>query len=140
MNVLWIDRAMMELPMYVGLCISEKAFERELKRIKVDRANTPEWISNSQSDATAHYFEESESGRNCAIICMRNMDDRDRVEVNGLLVHEAVHIWQWVKRYIGEDNPSKEFEAYSIQHIAQELMIAYEKYEKEMAKKGTTSK
>jgi hypothetical protein len=46
-------------------------------------------------------------------------------QVYALLVHEAVHIWQDVKHRIGEDNPSSEFEAYAIQNISQELMLAY---------------
>lgn len=42
-----------------------------------------------------------------------------------LLVHEAVHIFQRVCNYIGEDKPSDEFEAYCIQAISQELMYAW---------------
>ena len=39
-----------------------------------------------------------------------------------MLLHEAVHIWQIVKRRMGEREPSVEFEAYSIQAIAQDLL------------------
>lgn len=47
------------------------------------------------------------------------------VEIAGLLVHEAVHIWQdWCAMY-GEKDPSKEFEAYAIQSISQRLMEEY---------------
>ncbi|MBT1154358.1 hypothetical protein J1C56_02005 [Aminobacter anthyllidis] len=45
--------------------------------------------------------------------------ERSAVEVIGLLVHEGTHVWQQIKRDIGEDNPSPEFEAYSMQAITQ---------------------
>lgn len=52
--------------------------------------------------------------------------DRSLIETYGLLLHEAVHIWQRIKRLMGEYEPSKEFEAYSIQAIAQDLFAMYE--------------
>ncbi|MDC4442181.1 hypothetical protein OHV35_01985 [Acinetobacter baumannii] len=52
--------------------------------------------------------------------------DKDQIQVYGLLLHEAVHIWQIVKRRMGEREPSVEFEAYSIQAIAQDLFEMFE--------------
>lgn len=51
-------------------------------------------------------------------------------QVYGLLVHEAVHVWQRIMEYIGESKPSDEFMAYGIQAIAQELMFAYKEAKK----------
>lgn len=48
-----------------------------------------------------------------------------RVEVAGLLVHEATHVWQEVRRSMQEENPSIEFEAYSMQAIFQGLYSAW---------------
>ena len=42
-----------------------------------------------------------------------------------LLVHESVHVWQEIKRRMGEDNPSVEFEAYSVQSIFLGLLSLY---------------
>jgi hypothetical protein len=42
-----------------------------------------------------------------------------------MLVHEAVHVWQFHCENIGEREPSIEFEAYSIQAVSQFLMEAY---------------
>lgn len=41
------------------------------------------------------------------------------------LVHEAVHVWQGYREYIGESKPSDEFEAYSIQGIFSTLLLEF---------------
>ncbi len=45
-----------------------------------------------------------------------------KVQIMGILVHEAVHIWQEIRTAMGEDNPSSEFEAYSIERISEDLI------------------
>ena len=57
-----------------------------------------------------------------AIVQIGDTSDKDQIQVYGLLLHEAVHVWQFVKRRMGERDPSVEFEAYSIQAIAQDLL------------------
>lgn len=52
--------------------------------------------------------------------------ERSLIEIHGLLLHEAVHIWQQVRKRMGEREPSTEFEAYSIQTISQDLFEMYE--------------
>ncbi len=61
-----------------------------------------------------------------AIVQIGDTSDKDQIQVYGLLLHEAVHVWQIVKRRMGEREPSVEFEAYSIQAIAQDLFEMYE--------------
>ncbi len=58
-------------------------------------------------------------------MCVRAWEGRDPVEVAGLLVHEAVHVWQAYAQSIGERTPGEEQEAYAIQGIAQELMAEF---------------
>jgi hypothetical protein len=41
------------------------------------------------------------------------------------LVHEAVHVWQRVRDFLGPGDLGREMEAYAIQNIAAELMRAY---------------
>ncbi|MDN8221785.1 hypothetical protein QZK02_06335 [Acinetobacter baumannii] len=61
-----------------------------------------------------------------AIVQIGDTADKDLLQVYGLLLHEAVHVWQIVKRRMGEREPSVELEAYSIQAIAQDLFEMYE--------------
>jgi hypothetical protein len=108
---------------YYGLCTTEKQFHRELRKMNIDRAQWPEFIANEQSNATTHFFECND--KRAAIVCMPIVKDRLGVEIAGLLVHEAVHIWQAHRDDIGEKQPASEQEAYGIQWIAQTLIHAY---------------
>jgi len=82
----------------------------------------PSFTINEWSHAATHFFERD--GKTLIIVCV-NVDGRSGIEVAGLLVHEAVHIWQEYRRNVGETSPSSEFEAYSIQTISQQLMWGY---------------
>lgn len=61
-----------------------------------------------------------------ALVQLGDTSDRSSIEIHGLLLHEAVHIWQKIKKRMNEKKPSAEFEAYSIQAIAQDLFEMYE--------------
>jgi hypothetical protein len=43
------------------------------------------------------------------------------------ILHESVHVWQAIMQYMGEDNPGIETEAYTIEHIAKQLMLEYQR-------------
>ena len=45
-----------------------------------------------------------------------------KTQIIGILVHEAVHIWQEIRTAMREDKPSSEFEAYSIERISEDLI------------------
>ncbi|MFW2055748.1 hypothetical protein [Acinetobacter haemolyticus] len=89
-----------------------------------DMSDTDEFLSTG-SDAQVDFYQNS----TYAIVQIGNTADKEAIEVYGLLLHEAVHIWQRVKQLMGEANPSVEFEAYSIQAIAQDLFEMYESSE-----------
>lgn len=76
------------------------------------------------ADATTHQAEHKDGSAAC-IVTLRAWKGRTPVEVAGLLVHEAVHVWQSYCARIGERNPGDEQEAYGIQAIAQELMQSF---------------
>lgn len=75
-------------------------------------------------------FGTNKHGKKEAIVQLCNVQDKSRIAIFGLLLHEAVHIYQEVKQLMGERDVSAEFEAYSIQRIAQDLFWAFEESEK----------
>ena len=123
----WLDRTLITAPYCYGLCYSEKEFHKELRRMEIVRSEWPQFIGtgpNSGADATTHFFT-LKNKNHAAIVCIGNSRGKSREQIHALLTHEAVHLWQRMKEDIEEDRPSHEFEAYAIQAIAQNLMIAY---------------
>jgi hypothetical protein len=118
----WLDRSLVISPIYYGLCNNEKDFKKELKRLGIPKNDRPDFISHN-ANATVHFFESN--GKTCSIVCVGCTEGRSKNEIAGLLIHEAVHIWQEIRINIGEKETSHEFEAYSIQTIAQKLIEAY---------------
>lgn len=120
----WCKRELIRLHCCLGLCTSEAMFFSELRRMKLPKHKWPPFLGSKDSNSTVHFLETPE-GVPCSIICLGNPETRPSIEIAGLLVHEAVHVFQNYCEYIGEDAPSCEFEAYSIQWISQSLMEAY---------------
>jgi hypothetical protein len=125
----WISRALIELP-HVGLCTTEKRFKRELAKLDLPREQWPDFMPREAS-ACVHFLEYH--GKPCMIVCISGWQGRDPVQVAGMLVHEAAHVWQETRRQMNEKFPSDEFEAYSLQHIAQCLMTAFQQQTMENA-------
>lgn len=119
----WLDRSLLTSPYCYALCLSEKAFNAEMKRLKVSEPGR--WLKNTHCGATIHYFEKGASAGLCAIVCLNPAHDVAREQVYALLVHESVHLWRAIKDHLGEDAPASEEEAYAIQRIAQSLMFSY---------------
>jgi hypothetical protein len=108
---------------YLALCTKEKYFHAILDYIEAPKEGRPQWISDG-AHATTHAVDYD--GKTLCLVCMEPAPPTvTNIQVAGLLVHEVVHVWQTYCKDINEANPSKEFEAYSIQMIAQNLMEAY---------------
>jgi len=118
----WLSRSISAPGPYLTLCLSEKEYEKAMKTLKVKHYGP--WISTAQANATAHHLN-NEDGNLCAVICLSNYAGRDPVEVAGILVHEAVHVWQEYCDFYGEDKPGREQEAYAVQWISQTLMAEF---------------
>lgn len=89
-----------------------------------DVKDTDEFLS-LEGDAQVDYYE---NGKHC-IVQLGDVGERSLLQTHGLLLHEAVHIWQRIKILMGEKEPSIEFEAYSIQRIAQDLFSMFDESE-----------
>lgn len=135
----WCNRTLVQNPMYYGLCTDQARYDNEMDYLKVPANKRADFMPNPQADACVHYFKKAD-GRECAIVCMRDASKRTPIEIAGLLVHEAVHIFQAVCENVGEKYPSSEFEAYSVQWISMELMVRYEEQTKSSKKKKASKK
>lgn len=124
----WLDRSLLESPCYYTLCTTEKQYAKELRRMKVPEPFSP-FLKTSHSHATTHVLTEHR-GKVCCIVCLGSTDGRRAVEVYGLLVHEAMHIWREVREHYGIVYPEAEQEAYAVQRIAQELIHEYRRQTK----------
>ena len=118
----WLDRRVALPGPYLALCLAESEFKSLIQKLKAPDPGP--WISTPRADATAHHLV-NEDGRRCCVICLGTWRGRDPVEVAGLLIHEAVHVWQCYAEDIGERRPGDEQEAYAIQAIAQELLAEF---------------
>ena len=93
--------------------------------ILFDNMNDVDVFMSNGCDAQVNFYNDD----SLAIVQIGDTSKRTSVEIHGLLLHEAVHIWQRVRQRMGENNPSTEFEAYSIQAIAQDLFAMFEESE-----------
>lgn len=126
----WQNRSLLDVPFSYCLVITENAFKRELRKLKVSPKSWPNYTNGAHANATCHFFKATKSVDSCCIVTLRDWKRHTKTAILGLLVHEAVHIWQETRDRIGEHRPSVEFEAYAIQRIAQNLMHSF----KEQAK------
>jgi hypothetical protein len=117
----WLDRRIASPGPHLALALSQREFDKALKHCGVLRG--AEWL-NAGADATAHFLVRKGGGVT-AVVCLQVTDERNSIEIAGLLVHEAVHVWQEYADAIGEHRPGREQEAYAIQSIAQELMAEF---------------
>jgi hypothetical protein len=116
----WLDPTLIRGD-FLCLCTTEAEFVKELKRTKVPTP-WPKWIDDDALAMT--HFIVTAKGNRASFVCLGNKK-LDGIAVAGLLVHEAVHVVQEYFRYIGEESPSIEFQAYSIQKVSTVLLHSY---------------
>lgn len=122
MKTRWLDRRIARPGPYLALCLSAEEFRAAIAHLKAPEVLR--WV-NHGADATVHFFDNPD-GKTVAVVCLsESRKKRKPVEIAGMLVHEAVHVWQQYCRDMGERNPGDEQEAYAVQSIAQELMAEF---------------
>jgi hypothetical protein len=121
MKIKWLDRRIAAPGPYLCLVLSEEAYKAAMAHCRIERPDP--WV-DAPAHARTYMLENPEMGQ-VAVIGMRDWQGRSSIEVAGLLVHEAVHVWQEYADRIGERHPGAEQEAYAIQAIAQELMAEF---------------
>lgn len=109
----------MPLPMAVCLFTKPEDFYYELDRRGMT-GERPPFVPDGAT-ACVHRFDGND-GTEVNVICfdMKKCKGKPAHVMLGMLAHEVTHVKQHCMEYIGEHSPSKEFEAYSMQHIFEE--------------------
>ncbi len=118
----WLDRRIACPGPYLILVLNQKEMDEALRHCNLPPGSP--FLSTARAHATTHHFLNNK-GEAAAIVALGDTAGRSGIEIAGLLVHEAVHVWQEYCDNIGERCPAREQEAYAIQTIAQELMAEY---------------
>ena len=107
-------------PVFVGVVFTLEELRQEFKRLHISEEDI---TANDNTDAQTLTLESPNGGRICLVyINIKACKERPFLsEVMGICAHEATHVWQSVKEYIGERRPGEEQEAYFIQHVSQNL-------------------
>ena len=132
--VVWLDRRLTHCAYCYALCLTEDDYFAELDKMGVKQGDRHPFNKTAWAGATTNFYETSvckDVEFPTALVCMRGYEKHEPIVVAGLLVHEAVHIWQAHARHIGSFNDhGDEEEAYAIQWIAQQLMWSFEEQTK----------
>jgi len=136
------DKVLLSSPIDYGLCCEEADFRKTLKKLGLPLEKQPTFCGPN-AGASTHFFDGAESSRDVIIVTLNDTSDRTPTEINSLLVHEAVHIFQHIKSILGETctiDAGYEVEAYAIQRISYNLMTEFEEYELELYEKAHKAK
>lgn len=118
----WLERRVACPGPYLTLVLNQKEFDAAMRHCK-QPPGAP-YLSSKRADATSHHLF-NDKGEIVTIVALGDTSQSTGIEIAGLLVHEAVHVWQEYCDNIGEITPGREQEAYAVQAIAQELMAEY---------------
>jgi hypothetical protein len=82
-----------------------------------------------------HIFYDDEK---IVVLLDKKADVTDSEKV-ALLVHESVHVWQEIRKRMGEKEPSSEFEAYSVQSIFWDCLVFIRRVDNDYTRYSSTS-
>ena len=100
-------------PFEVAFCATKLQWDH----LKAHNANCPEWHKDGKNHCTRF---EADTGDSYCVVCLDT--GLEPYVLLPLIAHEAVHVAQYLFKFIGEHNPSKELEAYCVQDIVGILM------------------
>jgi hypothetical protein len=117
----WLNRDILNSEVWYTLCTSREMYYAEMKKCNMlhHAGEFPE------KGACVMTFTTPTTKRKCCIVNVSVDPSRTGIVIAGLLVHEAVHIFQEMMDRIGEKYPASEQQAYGIQWISQQLMWEY---------------
>jgi hypothetical protein len=107
-----------DFPYEYAYCPDVKSWRRHFKALG---DGSPPPYPSSKTGGRCTFVD----GFNSCVVTVGS-DNTDEMVID-VLVHEAVHVFQEACEVAGEDTPSSEFQAYSIQHIFSNLYQEYKK-------------
>lgn len=113
MTVVYIDNESTSgcYPVPVGLMFAKEAWDAEMARLGIDHP----W------EADANYVQRIVSNDNGSVrvfLCLAAIEGAELGELVDIVAHEATHIWQCIRDYIGEKSPGREQEALAVAWFA----------------------
>lgn len=93
------------------ICANQEIYDNACREFLYESLTFPD-----DANACVQHLER-EDGDKISVIMAFKLDGMGFIEKLGVLAHEAVHVWQGYIEIIGESEPSKEFEAYTIEEI-----------------------
>ena len=121
-SVLWLPQGWFTSE--VGLCPSLSAWR---KLSKTDGLQLDD-DGYHDGDGATHLIDDNKGGKIILVTLNDRYYRRDRKTIDlatALLVHESVHVWQYMLEVAGERSRPREIEAHSIEWIFSELYINY---------------
>lgn len=113
-------------PFDFGFCPNKAAWDHQMRKHNITHARSvyPE-IRNSSGVAWCSEF--AENGYYFVLITINDKihETQGQAAVRTLIIHECVHVWQFLVGHINECNPSDEFEAYTVASICSQMLKAF---------------
>lgn len=130
----WCSKMLVQNPWNYCVVLTQKEFDRVLKKNKINEIPDDD-VRLSDAAATVSFYTSPKGAKIAIVKIGPKVKKYSKAQIDTILVHEAVHIWQAVRESLYEDSPSSEFEAYSVQKISHELILAYKRAIKKSKKK-----
>lgn len=123
----WLDRSLFRGP-HIALCVNATQHKKLMKHLGIV---DPKPFMHTNGLALCSTYQKDGSSPACVVsIDIKKVSPKDITYAHSVLVHEALHVWQITKDFIGEPNPSIEFEAYSVENICRKLFEEFERLTK----------
>lgn len=105
-------------PYYVGFTTETAAFDREMRRLKIEQPEAAISVRSGRVDATTHFLRAGDKSATAIIVMPPHTRSYSKEQYAALLAHEATHVLQDMRECLGE--LGSEAEAYLMQMMVQE--------------------
>lgn len=103
------------LPIHVCVVKNARGFKNALKNCELPDEPYPE--------AQGHCMTFTKNGTlPISFLMFNGCKKATLLQVIGLVTHECAHVWQEIRLAMGEESPSMEFEAYTLQGLVQDVL------------------